>query len=117
NIRVTVSFPPDTDTPGFANEQHGKPKITELISDEGGLFTPEQVAEKSLKDCLNNQFISTIGMNGFVVTTLCSGMMPCYSWSQRLIQILLMSPLRAIGLHFLYSCEKIVRKNYREKCE
>ena len=112
NISVTVSFPPDTDTPGFANEQRGKPKITELISDEGGLFTPEQVAKKSLKDCLNNQFISTIGFNGFVVTTLCSGMMPCRSWLQCLIQICLMSPLRAFGLHFLYSCEQIVRKNF-----
>ncbi|KAH7643138.1 hypothetical protein DERF_010540 [Dermatophagoides farinae] len=115
NIRITVSFPPDTDTPGFANEQHGKPKITELISDEGGLFTPEQVAKKSLNDFLNNQFISTVGLNGFVVTTLCSGMMPCYSWSQRLLQISTMGPLRAIGLYFLYSCEQIVQKNFVEK--
>ena len=42
-IKVSVNCPPDTDTPGFANEQIGKPEETRLISEGGGFFQPDQV--------------------------------------------------------------------------
>ena len=42
NISVQVAFPPDTDTPGFEEEQIGKPEETKLISETSGLFTPER---------------------------------------------------------------------------
>ena len=45
NITVTVSFPPDTDTPGFKEEEKGKPKETKLISAAAGLFKPDVVAK------------------------------------------------------------------------
>ena len=45
NISVTVSFPPDTDTPGFKEEEKGKPKETKLIAAAAGLFQPEAVAK------------------------------------------------------------------------
>jgi len=111
NIDVTISFPPDTDTPGFKLEQVGKPEITKLISEEGGLFSPASVAKKSLLDSLNGEFISSIGLNGFLLSSLCSGMMPTKSWPLRIAQVGTMGLFRAIGLHFLYSCKKIVRKS------
>ena len=115
NIGVTVSFPPDTDTPGFKLEQVGKPEITKLISEEGGLFPPETVAKKSLQDALTGEFMSSVGLNGFVLTSLCSGMMPTKSWPLKCAQIATMSLLRIIGLHFLYSCEKTILKSSQEK--
>lgn len=115
NIGVTVSFPPDTDTPGFKLEQVGKPEITKLISEEGGLFLPEAVAKKSLIDSLSGEFISSIGLNGFVLTSLCSGMMPTKSWLMRLAQIATMSLLRIVGLHFIISCDKTILKHSEPK--
>lgn len=44
-LSVTVSFPPDTDTPGMVEENKGKPKETMLISETAGLFKPEVVAK------------------------------------------------------------------------
>lgn len=44
-ISVTVNYPPDTDTPGFAEEEKGKPEETSLISETAGLFKPEKVAK------------------------------------------------------------------------
>jgi len=35
---VTVSVPPDTDTPGFTKENVAKPTECKLISEAGGLF-------------------------------------------------------------------------------
>ena len=42
NISVQVAYPPDTDTPGFEEEQIGKPEETKLISETSGLFSPER---------------------------------------------------------------------------
>jgi len=42
NVSVTIAFPPDTDTPGYKEEQKCKPKETDLISDAAGLFKPDE---------------------------------------------------------------------------
>ena len=42
NVSVQVAFPPDTDTPGFEEEQIGKPEETKLISQTSGLFSAER---------------------------------------------------------------------------
>lgn len=52
NINVTLALPADTDTPGYEKENTTKPLETKLISNVGGLFTPDQVARKILKDAL-----------------------------------------------------------------
>lgn len=117
NISVTVSFPPDTDTPGFKLEQIDKPQITQLISEEGGLFDAKTVAEKALYDTLKGEFISTVGMNGHVLVNLCSGMMPTKSWLLRLFQIFTMGLFRIIGLHFLYSCSKTINKVHKNQTQ
>lgn len=52
NISVTLSAPPDTDTPGFAVEELSKPLETKLISETSDLVSPEVVAAKLFKDAL-----------------------------------------------------------------
>jgi len=44
-VSVSVAFPPDTDTPGFAEENAHKPEETRLISETAGLFKPAQVTK------------------------------------------------------------------------
>jgi len=50
DISVTLSLPPDTDTPGFAEEEKSKPLETKLISQMASLVAPEEVAEQLFKD-------------------------------------------------------------------
>ena len=45
NIKISVCCPPDTNTPGFQEEQKTIPEETKLISDSAGLFQPEVVAK------------------------------------------------------------------------
>ena len=52
NVTVTLGFPPDTDTPGYAEENKDKPEETRLISEASGLHSPESVAKVLMKDCL-----------------------------------------------------------------
>jgi 3-dehydrosphinganine reductase len=49
-------MPPDTDTPGYANEEKTKPLETKLISEASGLLPPETVAKHLMKDALVSYF-------------------------------------------------------------
>jgi len=49
---VTIAFPPDTDTPGYVEENKDKPEETRLISEASGLQSPENVAKVLMRDCL-----------------------------------------------------------------
>jgi 3-dehydrosphinganine reductase len=49
---VTLALPPDTDTPGFANENKTKPLETSMISQTAKLYRPEEVGKKILQDAL-----------------------------------------------------------------
>lgn len=52
DVSVTLSLPPDTDTPGFAVEELTKPLETKLISAAGSLVKPEAVAAALINDAL-----------------------------------------------------------------
>ena len=56
NIRFSMLFPPDTDTPGFAKENETKPLAVSILSEGGGLMTPDQVAKKLMKGILKKKF-------------------------------------------------------------
>ena len=43
-VEVKVLCPPDTETPGLAEENKTKPKETKAISEGGGLLKPEKIA-------------------------------------------------------------------------
>ncbi|GBP85413.1 hypothetical protein EVAR_60254_1 [Eumeta japonica] len=51
-VRLTLAFPPDTDTPGFKTEELTKPEETKLISASGGLHSAEEVGRKIVQDAL-----------------------------------------------------------------
>ncbi len=56
HISVSVLYPPDTDTPGFENENKTKPKETAMLSEAAKLYTPEQVAVQYVRGLLNNKY-------------------------------------------------------------
>ncbi|XP_012264486.1 3-ketodihydrosphingosine reductase [Athalia rosae] len=108
NISVTLSLPPDTDTPGFALEDQSKPLETKLISEGTGPVSPESVAEQLMKDALTGRFFSTVGLEGFILTSLCAGMSPISSITELLLQALLAGMLRLVGACYLISFRRII---------
>ncbi|KAK4872239.1 hypothetical protein RN001_016363 [Aquatica leii] len=99
-VTVTVAVPPDTDTPGFENENKSKPEETMLISNTGGLFNPDVVAGQLLKDALKGKFFSYVGFESFICTNLSVGMTRS-TFSDALIQAFIMGPIRIISLFYL----------------
>nr|XP_022340284.1 3-ketodihydrosphingosine reductase-like [Crassostrea virginica] len=115
NIYVTMAFPPDTDTPGLAEENKSKPKETLLISDTVGLFSPSDVAKSVLRDTVNGKFLSYVGMDGWLLCNLSSGMSPATSITDLLQQIFTMGLFRFICQFYLFHFDRIIKKCKEEK--
>ncbi|MFX1312931.1 MAG: SDR family oxidoreductase [Promethearchaeota archaeon] len=56
NIKVSILFPVDTDTPGFAEENKLKPPECAIISESAKLMTSDEVADKFIKNILEERF-------------------------------------------------------------
>ncbi|XP_066599146.1 3-ketodihydrosphingosine reductase [Prorops nasuta] len=108
-ISVTLSLPPDTDTPGYSIEEQTKPLETKLITQSDILVSADSVAEKLMKDALAKKFFSTLGMDGFVLTILCSGAAPFASICELILQSFLMGFMRLILAGYLVSFQRIIK--------
>ncbi|XP_071541317.1 3-ketodihydrosphingosine reductase [Panulirus ornatus] len=115
NITVTVCYPPDTDTPGFEEENKTKPVETKLISEAAGLFKPEDVAQKLVDDALSGSFASTVGVEGFMLTTLCAGMGPITSEVSFFAQVFLSGLFRFVSSFYLWSFARVVEKEHQKR--
>uniref|UniRef100_A0AAX7T864 3-dehydrosphinganine reductase n=1 Tax=Astatotilapia calliptera TaxID=8154 RepID=A0AAX7T864_ASTCA len=110
NIYVTVAYPPDTDTPGLAEENKTKPLETKLISETSGVCQPDQVAKIIVRDAVQGNFNSSVGPDGYMLSALTCGMSPVTSITEGLQQIVTMGLFRTIALFYLGSFDSIVRR-------
>jgi 3-dehydrosphinganine reductase len=62
-IRVSIIFPPDTDTPMMKAENEIKPFETKEISGSAGMLSADAVAEAALKGISRNQYLILPGFN------------------------------------------------------
>jgi len=56
NIKISILFPADTDTPGFEEENKLKPPECAIISETGKVMTAEVVADEFIKSILKERF-------------------------------------------------------------
>jgi 3-dehydrosphinganine reductase len=63
-IRVSLVYPPDTDTPGYAEENKTKPKETQAISANAKLLSSEDVAAEIIRGIEKNKRIIIPGADG-----------------------------------------------------
>ncbi|XP_059057244.1 3-ketodihydrosphingosine reductase [Achroia grisella] len=113
SVRLTVSFPPDTDTPGLKTEELTKPKETKLISGTGGLHPPEEIGKKLIHDALTGKIYSVYGISGQLLSILFGASVE--STTQVLIQVFSMGFLRAIMVNFIMTFNKIVKDGLTER--
>ncbi|XP_048363900.1 3-ketodihydrosphingosine reductase [Sphaerodactylus townsendi] len=110
NVYITVAYPPDTDTPGFAEENKTKLLETRLISESSPVCKPEHVAKIIIKDSIQGKFSSSVGTDGHMLNVLTSGMSPMSSLAEALETVLCMGVFRIIGQYYIASFDSIVRR-------
>ncbi|CAF0939541.1 unnamed protein product, partial [Adineta ricciae] len=96
NIYVTVAYPPDTDTPGLAQENISKPIETQLINETSGMLSAEEVAQKIITSTQKGSFSCWFGINGFLLESLTSGAQPITSTLELIAQTLTIGLARMI---------------------
>uniref|UniRef100_A0A7S1BAH4 3-ketodihydrosphingosine reductase n=1 Tax=Corethron hystrix TaxID=216773 RepID=A0A7S1BAH4_9STRA len=124
-VDVTVAYPPDTDTPGYAAEmEEGKPEECTLISGEMGLYSAEQVGRDIVDAACQGRTSVYWGLEGWMLATLTAGMGPgpgpgvsLRNFLELGGQLLLMGILRAVSLVYLWSFQKIVDKCHRKRMQ
>nr|XP_006823632.1 PREDICTED: 3-ketodihydrosphingosine reductase-like [Saccoglossus kowalevskii] len=115
DIYITVSFPPDTDTPGFQAENISKPKETTLISETAGLFQPEDVAKVIINDASLGRFLSYIGVDGYMLSNVTCGFSPVTSMMEGVQQVATMGFFRIISFFYIGHFDKIIKKCMEER--
>nr|CAH8830509.1 unnamed protein product [Trichobilharzia regenti] len=120
---ITLAFPPDTDTPGYALENTGKPAATKEISSTAGLASPDSVAKSIYMDIINGKLVSTYGLEGSLLSWLTAGILPPVSVRCRYLsdffrviigaslEIAAATPLRAVGIFYAFWMKYITYKH------
>jgi len=114
NIFVSVAYPPNTDTPGFEEENKDKPKETRMMEDEAGLYQASVVAKGIVDGVCGGRHCIYWGVEGWMLATVTCGMGPCDTFLDFLSQIFLTGLLRLIGLFYLMGFRRIVKKVRKE---
>lgn len=108
DIGVTIAFPPDTDTPGFEEENKTKPSLTSKISQTGSVYSPDEVAASIVNDIRAKKFYSTVGIENLAVLLAMDTFMPETSVTRVILNSLLAGPLKIVGFFILKSWYKLV---------
>lgn len=97
-IRVSLCFPPDTDTPGLAIENEGKPEITRILSGATTTVAPEVVARALIGGMERWRFFIPVGVDGWLLSLATAGMAPASTLAEAVLQVLLAGIGRLVAL-------------------
>ncbi|XP_073300894.1 3-dehydrosphinganine reductase TSC10A-like [Primulina huaijiensis] len=115
NIHVSLIFPPDTETPGFAEETKRRPKLTSIIAASSGAMKADEVAKKSLIGIMSGTFIVPCNFEGFLLSIATAGLSPQRSYLMAFVEIMTAGIMRLAGLFFQWNWFKSIKKWHAEK--
>lgn len=101
NILVSQCFPPDTDTPLLASENLQKPVVTRLLSESSATVPASVVAESAANGLEHWRPSVPVGFDGWMLSTLTSGMGPCGTLFDAFVQVLTLGLWRFIALFYV----------------
>jgi|UniRef100_A0A8J9TBM0 3-dehydrosphinganine reductase len=116
-VNVQIAYPPDTDTPGFEKENVGKPKETQLISEQGGLSKPDDIARVMVTEAFrpNPRFNVYFTFDAWMLSSLTAGFSPIATMQDGVSQVAGMTLFRFVSLFYLHDWWRIVRKFQEER--
>ena len=87
NIKVSISFPPDTDTPQLQAEVPERDEIQKELASFGKVFQPESIASDIWTGVERPSFQITHGFDGFILGVTTAGMSPVHSSWEGIVQV------------------------------
>ncbi|KAJ8563576.1 hypothetical protein K7X08_032028 [Anisodus acutangulus] len=115
NIHVSLIFPPDTETPGFAEENRRRPQLTSIIAASSGAMKADEVAKKALNGIKSGNFIVPCNFEGFFLSIATTGLSPQRSFLMAFVEVIAAGILRVVGLCFQWNWYGSIEKFLRER--
>lgn len=130
-VGVSIVYPPNTDTEGFAVEKEEMPEETRVISGSAGLFPAGEVAKNTISTIENGGFSATtgnnryfrlhnthiLGLEGWMLRSLTSGASPEPNVFEAICQTLFGGLFRGIMLVYLGQFNSVVERIHQQKTE
>ncbi|XP_026380941.1 3-dehydrosphinganine reductase TSC10A-like [Papaver somniferum] len=110
NIHISLIFPPDTETPGLAEENKTKPEITSIIAASSGAKKADEVAITALNGIKSGSFIIPCNFDGLMLSLATAGMSPQRSPAMALLEVATTSLLRFVGFFYLWNWYASIEK-------
>jgi 3-dehydrosphinganine reductase len=134
NVYVSVSYPPDTDTPGHTHtisisnkhvndilgyevEMQTKPLITKKLSESGAVFSPTEVAKNIAEYSSRGYFGISTGLDGWLLKNLHPGMSPVNNIWETASAIIFSPICRVISVFYLMHFDSVVRAEVLQQKE
>ncbi|CAA2933287.1 3-dehydrosphinganine reductase TSC10A-like [Olea europaea subsp. europaea] len=115
NIHISLIFPPDTETPGFAEENKRRPQLTSIIAASSGAMKADVVAKKSIDGIKSGTFIVPCNFEGFLLSVATAGLCPQRSFLMAFVEVVTSPILRIAGLCFQWNWYGSIEKWYAQK--
>ncbi|XP_010546852.1 PREDICTED: 3-dehydrosphinganine reductase TSC10A-like [Tarenaya hassleriana] len=110
NIHVSLIFPPDTETPGFEEEQKTRPQLTNIIAASSGAMKPEEVAKITLEGIKAGKFSVSCNFEGFLLSTATAGLSPQRSFLIAYVEVMTAGLIRLAALFFQWDWYRAIDK-------
>jgi len=98
NVLVSLCYPPDTDTPLLALENETKPEITKKLSESASIVSPDIVGRGIVEGMVDFDPHISFGFDGWMLSTVTSGMSPAHSFLQTALEVISMGLWRIVSL-------------------
>ncbi|XP_042054912.1 3-dehydrosphinganine reductase TSC10A-like [Salvia splendens] len=115
NIHLSLIFPPDTETPGFAEENKRRPQLTSIIAASSGAMKADEVALKSLKGIQSGTFMVPCNLEGFLLAVATAGLSPQRSCLSAFVEVMTAGIMRLAGLVFQWNWFNSIEKWHAKK--
>ncbi|KAL6634975.1 hypothetical protein ACP70R_027646 [Stipagrostis hirtigluma subsp. patula] len=114
NIRVSLIFPPDTETPGFEEEHKRRPELTNIIAGSSGGMKADDVAKKALAGIKSGKFIVPCNFEGAMLAVATAGLSPQSSPLMAFLEVIGAGLMRFAALCFQWNWFSTI-ENYHAK--
>ncbi|KAL6548408.1 3-dehydrosphinganine reductase tsc10b [Orobanche gracilis] len=115
NIHVSLIFPPDTDTPGFAEENKRRPQLTSIIASSSGAMKAGEVAQKSLDGIQSGSFNVNCNLLGFLLSGATAGLSPQRSYLMAFMEVMTAGLMRLVALFLQWDWIRNIEKWHTRK--
>ncbi|THU44356.1 hypothetical protein C4D60_Mb02t06550 [Musa balbisiana] len=86
SIDITLIFPPDTKTPGLAEERKRRPDVTNTIAASSGGMNADDVAQKALHGLKSARFVVPCNSEGTMLSIATAGLSPQRSYLMAFVE-------------------------------